>query len=397
MSAMSVRNAICSLLCIAAAGLLFGPSSATATETICTYINQSGEYPIPMDEREGHRQVQARVKPGFVAEGDNLVGEGQLVAAVAAYDKVFSGFQYRGVFFDAGRCLSVDFYQGAADKLRAVASAIAEQRRVKGYLLDERHEYGGDMQAGALWLYLASNQYDTFIDHAYEYAVSELQERDIDSDLAGMVSRRLEQLERMQNVGTSIGYRGMENDLTPLLDEELAAFDKLANFAEKLRAHLAPLYPKITDHLLAEEAKNFDDAMKTDGMIPKGLMFGRATDALEDGIERLRGHPEELGRLRARANARGNVLMAQKQHEGNALMTQMQYQEAEHYFEIAENDEAAAKVGQLAEAQADTAIKNIEVSVNAVVEKMQKSDEEQAAFEDEADAMAAEFGFDLED
>ncbi len=64
-----------------------------------------------MDEREGDRQVQARVLPGFIAEGDKLAGEGKLAEAVAAYGRVFSGFQYRGVFFGDGRCLSVDFYQ----------------------------------------------------------------------------------------------------------------------------------------------------------------------------------------------------------------------------------------------------------------------------------------------
>jgi hypothetical protein len=353
---------------------------------------------VPLDERESKRQVQARVIPEGVAIGDKLVEDGKLAeAADVYYDLLFGGFWDKGVLHGSGRCLSIDKYQQIADKLRAVVLRLAPRHLEKGYFLDERHSYGGPVERGALRLFLDSNQYDVYIERAYEYAVSELQEGDIDSTLAGMVNRRLEDLERTRNTNIDLEAHGYQNDLTPLLDEELAAFDKLANFEEKLRAHLAPLYPKITDHLLAEEAKNFDDAIKTDGMISQGLMFGRSTDALERGIKRLHAHPEEVARLRTRANARGNTLMTRANTRGNALMTQKQYQLAEDYFEIAENEEAAAKADRLAEAQADTMIKNVEVSVKAVVEKMQKTDKEKAAFEDDTDEMAAEFGFDLED
>ncbi len=367
-------------------------------KTICTYVTTSPEHPVPLDERESKRQVQARVIPEGVAIGDKLVEDGKLAeAADVYYDLLFGGFWDKGVLHGSGRCLSIDKYQQIADKLRAVVSRLAPRHLEKGYFLDERHSYSGPVERGALRLFLDSNQYDVYIERAYEYAVSELQEGDIDSTLAGMVNRRLEDLERTRNTNIDLEAHGYQNDLTPLLDEELAAFDKLANFEEKLRAHLAPLYPKITDHLLAEEAKNFDDAIKTDGMISQGLMFGRSTDALERGIKRLHAHPEEVARLRTRANARGNTLMTRANTRGNALMTQKQYQLAEDYFEIAENEEAAAKADRLAEAQADTMIKNVEVSVKAVVEKMQKTDKEKAAFEDDTDEMAAEFGFDLED
>lgn len=387
MSAMSARNVTRSLLGIAAAGLLFGPSSAAATETICTSIIQAGEYPIPMDEREGNRQVQGRVLPGLVAEGDKMLGEDKQVAAMNAYAKVLAGyFNYRNVMFGPERCLPTDFYQKAADKFRVVASAIAEQRRVKGHLLDETHDYSGDTQAGALRLYLLSNQYDAFVDFALDYAMTELLERDIERALAQLADSRLEQLEQVQSAGTSVGHRGLENDLTPLLNEELAAFEKLADFEETLRAHLAPLYPKITDHWLAEEGKHYGDAVNTDGIIPKGLMFGRATDALERGIKRLGAHPEEVARLKSRASARGKT-----------LMTQEQYEPAEAYFEIAGNDELAERAGQLAETQQLAWAETMESSIKSDIEKMQKSEEEQAAFQEEADEMAAEFGFDLEE
>jgi len=396
MPAMGIRNANRSLLSIVIAGLLFGPLSAAA-ETICTYVSTSGEHPVPLDERESNRQVQARVIAEGIAMGDELVDEGKLADAADVYSRLFVGFQDKGVYYGSERCLSSDEYQRIADKLRAVVSRLAPRREEKGHYLDESHSYGGGVDQGALGLFLDSNQYDVYIERSYEYAESELQERDIDSALAGMAERRLEHLERTMNAGSNLEAHGYQNDLTPLLHEELAAFDKLASFEENLQAHLAPLYPKITDHWLAEESKKFDDAMKTDGLMPKGLMFGSATDALENGIKRLRDHPEEQVRLRARANARGNVLMAQKQYEGNVLMTQLQYQKAEDYFEIAENDEAAAKAGQLMEAQADTAIKSIEASAREAVEKMQKTDEEKAAFDDDTDEMAAEFGFDLDE
>lgn len=383
---MSARNTVRTLLATVVAGLLIGPLPAASAETICTKLIRGPDGSIPMDERESERQVQARIKPGFIAEGDKLAGEGKLAAAVEAYAGVFGGHWYVGFYSDARRCLSVDFYQAATDKLRVVASELAEQRRTKSHLLDESHEHGGDIQRGALGLYLISNQYDSFVNHAISYAESELLQRDIDGTLVGLVESRLNELERTREIGTEAHNREYVNDLTPLLDEELAAFDKLARFEEQLRARLAPLYPKITDHWLGEEERNFSDAIKTDGAFPKGMMFGRATDALERGIKRLYEHPEEVARLRRRANARGNT-----------LMTQEQYQPAEEYFEIAGNDDLAAEAGRLAETHQYEWAKKMEASIKTDLEKMQKSGEEQAAFQDETDEMAREFGFDVEE
>ena len=403
MSTMGTRNTIRMLFAAVAAGLVFGPSLAAATETICTYIIQSGEYPIPMDEREGDRQVQGRVLPGFVAEGDKLLGEGKQVAALDAYAKVFAGyFYYKNVMFGAGRCLPTDFYQEAADKLHTVASAVAERRRTKGYLLDESHEYGGDVQHGALRLYLISNQYDLFVNHAISYAESELLQRDIDGELVGLVKNRLDELKRTRETGTEAHYRQYVNDLTPLLEEELAAFDKLARFEEQLRAHLAPLYPKITDHWLAEESRHFDEFDKTDGAMPKGMLHGQATGALEAGIGRLARHPQQVARLKARANVRGETLMKMANADvgGEALMGLMMkdyYAYARDYFEIAGNQEQYAKADRLSEERQESVAKRMEASMQTDFEKMQKSEEEKSAFQDETDEMAAEFGFDLEE
>ncbi|MGB5334909.1 MAG: hypothetical protein WBN07_04770, partial [Woeseiaceae bacterium] len=116
------------------------------------------------------------------------------------------------------------------------------------------------------------------------------------------------------------------------------------------------------------------------------MMFGRATDALERGIKRLREHPEEVARLKNRANTRGNTLMSREQ-----------YQPAEDYFEIAGNDDLAAKARRLAETQQHAWAEKVEASIKTDIEKMQKSDDEQAAFQEETDEMAKEFGFDLEE
>ena len=386
MSSLSTRTAIRTLSAITAAGLLISPLTAASAETICTELIRGPDGSIPMDERESSRQVQARIMPDRITEGDKLAGEGELDAAVEAYAGVFSGYQYAGFYASASRCLPMEFYQGAADKLRAVASELAEQRRTKGYLLDEPHEYGGDYQRGALRLYLTSNQYDLFVNHATSYAESELLQRDIDGALVGLVESRLDELQRARELGTEAHYRQYVNDLTPLLDEELAAFDKLAGFEEQLTAHLTPLYPKVTDHWLAEEERNFREAIKTDGMIPKGIIFGRATDALKRGVKRQHRHPEEVVRLERRANTRGNTLMSREQ-----------YQPAEDYFEIAGNDDLAAKARRLAETQQHAWAENVEASIKTDIEKMQKSDDEQAAFQEETDEMAKEFGFDLEE
>jgi hypothetical protein len=361
-------------------------ASSVSAETLCTRIIQSGEYPIPMDEREGDRQVQGHVLPGFVAEGDRLAGEGKLADAVAAYAKVFSGFQYRGVYFSGGRCLSKDFYQTAADKLRAVASELAERRRAKGYMLDESHEYGGEFQRGALRLYLTSNQYDEFVSKAFAYAASELRERDIDRELVGLVNNRLDELRRQRERGTEAHNRGLVNDLTPLLDEELAAFDKLGGFGERLAAQLEPLYPKLTDQWLAEEARFHQQLLATDGLTAQMMLHDKARNSLEDGIDRLADHPAEVARLQARADQRGRV-----------FMTAGRFESAEAYFDLAGNEAERARAARLAEQQSDERSRKLVQGVEADVRKMQKSEDEKAAFEKEAEDMAAEFGFDLDE
>ena len=386
------------LFAMAAAGLLISPLPAAA-ETICTELIRGPDGSIPLDERESSRQVQARIMPGLIAEGDKLAGEGKLAAAVEAYGGVFRGYQYAGFYASASRCLPVDFYRGAADKLRAAASELAEQRRTKGYLLDEPHDYGGDIQRGALKLYLISNQYDSFINHAISYAESELQQRDIDSELVSLVENRLDELERTREMGTEAHYRQYVNDLTPLLDEELTAFTKLAGFDKKLAAHLAPLYPKITDHWLAEEAASFNEAIKTDGMIQKEMLHAQATGALEAGVRRLARHPQQVARLEARANVRGEALM-KKGHEntpGGGLMIKNHYASARDYFKIAGNQEQYTIADRLAEQRQESTAKKMEASLRMDIKKMQKSDEEQSAFQDETDEMAAEFGFDLDE
>jgi hypothetical protein len=400
MSTMSARNTVRSLLGIAAAGLLISPLPAASAQTICTELIPGPDGSIPMDERESERQVQARIKPGFIAEGDKLAGEGKLAAAVEAYTGVFGGHWYAGFYADNRRCLSMDFYQGVADKLRVVASELAEQRRTQGHLLDESHEYGGDIQRGALRLYLASNQYDLFVNHAISYAESELLQRDIESALVSLVENRLDELERTRQIGTEAHNRQYVNDLTPLLDEELAAFDTLAKFEEQLRAHLVPLYPKVTDHWLAEESRHFDEFDKTDGAIPKGMLHGQATGALEAGIRRLARHPQQVARLKARANVRGEALMkmASADAGGEALMGLMMkdyYAYGRDYFEIAGNQEQYAKADRLSEERQESSTKKMEASLRTDLEKMQKSNEEQSEFQNETDDMAAEFGFDL--
>ena len=399
---MSARKSVRTLFATVAAGLLIIPLPAASAETICTNLIPGPDGSIPMDERESERQVQARIKPEFMAKGDKLAGEGKLAAAVEAYTGVFGGHWYVGFYSDNRRCLSVDFYQGVADKLRVVASELAEQRRAKGYLLDESPEYGGDVQRGALRLYLISNQYDLFVDHAISYAESELLQRDIDGTLVGLVENRLDELESTREIGTEAHNRQYVNDLTPLLDEELAAFDRLARFEEQLTAHLAPLYPKITDHWLAEESRHFDEFDKTDGAIPKGMLHGQATGALEAGIRRLARHPQQVARLNARANVRGETLMKMANADvgGEALMGLMMknyYAYSRDYFEIAGNQEQYAKADRLSEERQESAAKKMGASLRTDFEKMQKSEEEKSAFQDETDDMAAEFGFDLDE
>jgi len=384
MSVMSKRSRQLLSIAIALAASWSVPLHAA---TLCTHIIQAAEYPIPMDERESERQVQARIKPEFVADADKLASDGELAAAVDVYAKVFSGFSYRGLFFGNYRCLPTSFYEDAADRVRSAATELAAQRMSRGYFLDERHEYGGDTRDGALWLFLVSNQYDAFTEHAFDYATSEIRERDIDHELGDMVQRRLTALDRMRQYD-STAWRDLEDDSTQMLDAELAAFDKLADFDARLRAHLAPRYPEITDFWLAEETRHHDELVRTGNKTMFGLEMGAGAPvvALEEGVQRLEAHPIQVERLTTRANSRGEAFMATGQ-----------YAIARDYFEVAGNSEAFARADELATDKMDRQAREVTTALEADVEKFQKTEEEKASFEKDTDEMAREFGFDLDE
>jgi hypothetical protein len=177
-----------------------------------------------------------------------------------------------------------------------------------------------------------------------------------------------------------------DNDLTPLLDEELAAFDKLDGFEEKLTAHLKPLYPSVTDYWLAEEARFHQQLLAADGLILKMMLHGKARNRLENGLERLEDHPAELARLKSRANQRGDAFMA----DGRFEM-------AEDYFDLAGNAGGRARARYLAGQHDEERFAELAKSVESDVRQMQKSPEEKADFEKETEDMAAEFGFDLDE
>lgn len=385
MRVMFGRRAPHALLSFLAVACVLNAPAAVAN-TLCTRIIQSPEYPVPMAERESDRQVQAHVLPGFVADGDRLAGQGRLADAVASYARVFSGFQYKGTYPGNSRCLSKDFYQEVADKLRAVASRLAEQRSAKGYMLDESHEYGGEFQRGALRLYLTSNQYDEFVSKAFAYAASELRERDIDRELAGLVNNRLDELRRQRERGTEAHNRGLVNDLTPLLDEELAAFDQLSDFEARLAVHLAPLYPKLADQCLAEEEQLHSQLVTVDSPVVANMRFGVGLGDFENCVDRLAKHPTQMARLQTRANERGQAFMAADRFEIAAV-----------YFEVADNESGRARADDLAKRQQEQRVSEMVKGVEADLAKMQKSEDEKAAFEKEAEDMAAEFGFDLDE
>ncbi len=351
-------------------------------ETICNYVPTSVEMGVPMDQRESIRTAQSRIVPEILSKADALAEAGQLSKSVDAYFSVFQGQKYNVSHWTGfQRCLSASVYQRAANGLRTVASELANQLMKQGVY---EGRSGPNNGPAALRLLLMSNQYDAFERHAFEYAVKELSKRDVDPTY--LAQSRLNELEQTREAGAGYAASELVNDLTPLLDEELAVFDKLPGFESRLQAHLAPLYPKLADDLLAAEARHYDEAVKTDGMLPKRMLFSQATESLDSGIERLEQHPTLTARLQQRANERGD-----------ALLKMNEYGPAREYFELAGNEKQAEIARELADSQQEAKLEEVTTAVEADIEKMRKTEEEKAAFQDEADDMAAEFGFDLED
>lgn len=163
--------------------LLFGltvcavPATSLAN-TVCTYISNSAEMPVPFDERESIRTVQSQVLPAFIELGDGAVAKDELAEAAYQYAKVFGPFFHKGLHYSRVRCADRSVYQNAADNLRRVAREYAPQLIARGHYLtgDSPREVEG-LPGGALHLLLIANDYQGFIDRSLEYAAMELRER----------------------------------------------------------------------------------------------------------------------------------------------------------------------------------------------------------------------------
>jgi len=373
----------CLVLVLAGAAIL--STERSLASTVCTVISTAEEMPIPMAERESDRTVRTRFLTSLMERGDKQANKGRLAGAAKYYLDVFKPFRNNGLNYGPDRCAEPRIYQQAADKLRAVAIPYAKKLMAEGYYETAR-KYD-KLQGGALYLLLHSNSYELFIEHSFAYAVSELPERDVDAYLQGLVDWRLKWLRQVAD--TSVwGRLGLVDDTAPLLNEEQAAFTRLADFSKRLRAHLKPLYPKITDHWLAEEARLHRDLVAEEGFLISMQLMSLAPGAISNGLNRLGKHPGEVKRLLSRGNARGE-----------AFMSQQKYDLARAYFKVTGNDERWVRADEQARRNEQERVKEVKSAAEAYVEKMkknQKTDAEKAAFEEEADAMAEEFGFDFE-
>jgi len=368
------------MLLITGLVLVAGESSAIS---LCTSVPDHEAYPVPMDERESDRTIRNRLFNGLIERGDTQAAKGRPGRAAAYYLGVFAPFQHNGFSYGPRRCADPSIYQQAADKLRTVAIPYAEK-----LIADGEYESAGkydELRGGALYLLLYSNSYDAFIKNSFEYAVRELPDRDVDGYLQGLIDGRLRKLRSAADT-TAFTHSGYYvDDTAPLLDEERAAFDELADFQSQLQAHLKPLYPKITDSRLDEEANSYRELNAHDAEFVQMQNAQYGIDALGQGLSRLRNHPAEVRRLKARGNERGEALMAREK-----------YALARLYFDVAGNDEAKARADSLAEQDAEERLVRLKSDAQELIDNMQKTDAEKAEFEAEADAMAKEFGFDLE-
>lgn len=341
---------------------------------------------------ESSGALRSRLFATLIERGDAQASRGRLAEAASYYLRVFQPFQHDGSSYSPQRCAEQRIYQDAADKLRTVAEPHAEQLIDKGHYLTEESPREIRSTGGALNLLLFANSYDAFIEHSLEYAANEIRERDIDKKLQGLVDSRLRRLKTTAN-NSGMVHAGYIDDTSPLLDEELVAFEKLSGFQERLRTHLKPLYPKITDYWLAVETKNHNDLVAFSNDMRQSLLdiqqsrlIASATGAIGAGITRLAKHPREIKRLQDRANERGKTFMSQEK-----------YTAARAYFKVAGNDKRWAQTDTLVRRDEQESLEKIKAATLADVEKMQKTDEGKAAFEEEAADMAKEFGFDLDD
>jgi hypothetical protein len=181
------------------------------------------------------REVQSDLILKLIDVGDKEAGMGKDAEATRTYYSIFQPDLHGDSAFGLHRVAPLELYTQAASKLRIVASRYAV-RLVKSRCLLAGESTSGivGVPRGALNLYLISNQFDVFEQFALHYAAEEFGRRDIKRFLMSSVRARLSHLKSVQGRAT-------------LLEEEQAAFSKLADFEARLHAHLAPLRQRQAD------------------------------------------------------------------------------------------------------------------------------------------------------
>lgn len=188
------------------------------------------EFTPPIDQANCDREAQRDHIVTLLDTGDEEFSAGRYAEATLTYYSIFQPLLCGDSGLGLRRVAPIELYENAARKLRAVATRYARQLiEHRCFLAGESPDGAVGAPRGALNLYLISNQHDVFTERALQYAVEELATRNINRFLMSSVRARLNHLR----------YVG---DCAPLLSEEQEAFERLAGFEAKLRAHLAPLY-----------------------------------------------------------------------------------------------------------------------------------------------------------
>ena len=374
--------------------LLLAISPVVQAETVCTFVPRPAAPNIETQQFVNLQSLQQRTTREFIELGDSAAADGRLAEAAYQFARVFEPHSLGAgkQSYSRERCAGQSVYREAAAKLKEVASRHATALMARGHYVpggspDEVEELTG----GALYLFLISNDYEAFVENSLQFAASELRHRDVRSatSLLGIANRRLDVLESVGDVSGYYASMGWHDDTSPMLDEELAGIDKLKGFSARLDAKLDAMYPALTDYWLDEEFRRYRDLTAKESDVQRELFADYAIETLEIAKSRLsrpRSFPAQLSRIVRRGNERGEELMARQQ-----------YALARVYFAAIDNEERHAKADELAIQQKAAALDALKKTVAQDVQRMQKSDEEQAEFEDETEDMATEFGFDIED
>ncbi len=348
------------------------------------YINASSRVPAPVQYAD--ELLQASLAAARQ--------ESDAVAAIAKLQEYQFGMWHPDIprgnptGYYRVRCGNAALYSELNDAIAQRVEQLKASYRANRQLLgqpQQRTQANGTVGTGAglLNLLLIANQHEQFEQEAARFlrkAIGDSEARKYFGVVYQIAGARQDHIRSLQEAYSSTYAKPVAN----LLPVELKALTAL----QGLPARLDPIRAEHVAYWLAKEEVSYNkilaQAPVKDALLGLTFELGTANSQLELALGI--ALPKDQDKIRQHAIKRGDALVALDRHE-----------EASTYYDIAGATEKLRQTQQVVAAANQQRLERMRKQSTIDIEKMKKTSEQRASFEEETDSLAEELGIDLDD